>query len=913
MRQISFSTNTSPKSWQNQLQVAAYGECTNLDKYQETVTAPTTAVPQHDLRDQEQLAVEGGPKSGEAPNEKDLQTPPKKMLKIRPDGKLVSPKSRNLASKPIRGAKKRSTRSEVNKKQMIVILKYGRDEESRKLAAQKIEEIYSVVDHEQSNKMGTMKTRSTKIQPPKPTHPFFLGSLTKPSEPQGLATELDLKDSTGFEGGQLQRGVKSSLKKINAVNKPMVESSTWANVSGYDEKSFGTASLRASRFPGAIAPIWPPQDMVHVGRKIEPEVVITKVHQPSKLLGTPPKMKDATVHIPEREEFLRPYVDLVKSCREEKTKSQKISRYGRSEIRCPVRRIMTGLELQREVRSNVLCRLPTPGNPEKLDRKDETMLNCSKSGQNPAHKAVQYLYESIAGSLSAFDKFECETQDWVHKYAPKSAEQVLQQGREALLLRDWLKRLTVTSVETRNADVVKTKNPSTKIAPISRRKRHKKTEDLESFIISSDEELDQMDELADPGLDDLSLPAEDLTKRSVLRTGDLLGSSDRAGSSGRAINAVVISGPHGCGKTAAVYAVAKELNFEVFEITAGSRRSGKDLLDKVGDMTRNHLVNRTHEQDGLNVDEGDKSREDVLLISDALKQDLDSGRQGTMQSFFRPEPQSEKNLKQKVLSKTPCPKSEENPRKSSIQKQSMILLEEVDVLFEEDRQFWATTLELILQSKRPIIMTCTDESLLPLDDLPLHAILRFTPPPETLATDYLLLVACNEGHLISRQGVLALYRSKGYDMRASITELNFFCQMALGDTKGGLEWMLVRSCSQECQNEKGEALRVVSDGTYLEGMGWVTCKDQELGSKQCIDEQSDVLGEVLKGWSLDIGDCNELIPWKLFASQGQTKQDEALKVLEALDQAFDSLSVANTYPCYEGKHNNLVSTKPSPT
>ena len=857
--------------------------------------------------------MEGGPISGEAPEVKGLQTPPKKMLKVRPDGKLISPKSRDLTSKPIRGGKKRPTRSEVNKKQMIVILKYGTDEESRKLTAQKIEEICSAVDHEQSNKLGTMKTGPAKLEPPKPTHPFFLGSLAKTSEQQGPATELDIKDSTGCDGGQLQRGVKPSPKKIIAVNKPMAGSSTWANVSGYDEMPFGVASLRASRFPGAIAPIWPPQDMVHVGRKIEPEVNITKVHQTSKLLRTPPKMKDAAVHIPEHEECLRPYVDLVKSCREEKNKSQEFPRYGRSEIRYPVRRIMTGPELQREVRSNVLCRLPMPGNPEKLYRNDETMLSYSNSSQTPAHKAVQYVYESIAGSLSAFDKFDCETQDWVHKYAPKSAEQVLQQGREAMLLRDWLERLTVTSVETRNADAMKTKNQSTKIGPNSRRKRQKKTGDLEGFVISSDEEMDLMDELADPGLDDLSSPAESFTKRSVLRTGDLLRFSDRAGTSGRATNAVVMSGPHGCGKTAAVYAVAKELNFEVFEISAGSRRSGKDLLDKVGDMTRNHLVNRTHEQDELNVDEGDKSREDVLLISDALKQDLESGRQGTMQSFFRPNPQSEQNPKQKVHRKIPSPKSEETPRKSSIQKQSMILLEEVDILFEEDRQFWATTLELILQSKRPIIMTCTDESLLPLDDLPLHAILRFTPPPESLATDYLLLIACNEGHLVSRQAISALYRSKGYDVRASITELNFFCQMALGDTKGGLEWMLIRSCSQECQNEKGEALRVVSDGTYLEGMGWMTCKDQELGSKQWIDEQSDILGEVLEGWSLNIGDCNELIPWKFLASQGQTKKVEALKVLDALDQAFDSLSVANTYPCFEGQYNNLVSTNSSST
>ena len=54
---------------------------------------------------------------------------------------------------------------------------------------------------------------------------------------------------------------------------------------------------------------------------------------------------------------------------------------------------------------------------------------------------------------------------------------------------------------------------------------------------------------------------------------------------------MVLVGPTGVGKSAAVYACASELGFEVFELYPGmGRRSGKDLAGAVGQLTRNHMV-----------------------------------------------------------------------------------------------------------------------------------------------------------------------------------------------------------------------------------------------------------------------------------------------------------------------------------
>lgn len=109
-------------------------------------------------------------------------------------------------------------------------------------------------------------------------------------------------------------------------------------------------------------------------------------------------------------------------------------------------------------------------------------------------------------------------------------------------------------------------------------------------------------------------------------------------------NTLIISGAKGIGKTSAVYAVADDLGLRVLEINPSSKRSRKDVLDLFGEATQSHQLDRYKVAEMGEVDE----------------------------------------------------KAAAN---------SIILFEEVDILFEEDGGFLKAVTELGKTSKRPIIMT----------------------------------------------------------------------------------------------------------------------------------------------------------------------------------------------------------------
>lgn len=271
---------------------------------------------------------------------------------------------------------------------------------------------------------------------------------------------------------------------------------------------------------------------------------------------------------------------------------------------------------------------------------------------------------------------------WTSKYAPRSSAAVLQLGSEALLLRDWLQ-----SRQSRSRERLQFATKRNILG------QNKYADAYDDFIV---------DEESLPPTSDIGAPFDE-TSVPCPAGRELLFSS----------NVVILVGPSGSGKSALVNAVATELELEVFEVNSSDRRSGKDVVDMIGEAADSHIVNKQRTTSGA------KTR-------------------------------------------------------------SLLLFEEVDVLYREDKDFWPAVLSLITRSRRPIVLTCSDTALLP-HQLDIHDIFVELPLPDTqLVLDYLEVLARRESVSISRKDLLTLLDGRGGDLRACLLSLQF---QALKDFK----------------------------------------------------------------------------------------------------------------------------------
>lgn len=134
-------------------------------------------------------------------------------------------------------------------------------------------------------------------------------------------------------------------------------------------------------------------------------------------------------------------------------------------------------------------------------------------------------------------------------------------------------------------------------------------------------------------------------------------------------NTAILLGPSGSGKTSTVYLLANELGYNVIELNASSKRTGKIAFSKLQEATQSHGV-QSKENNSAIVNESANKKKKM------------------------------KNKKEKGV----------DEEKNISKKLSLILIEDIDIVFDEDDGLISTLSQMVQTSKRPIIFTCCDEN-----------------------------------------------------------------------------------------------------------------------------------------------------------------------------------------------------------
>uniref|UniRef100_A0A8C9QSE4 ATPase family AAA domain containing 5 n=1 Tax=Spermophilus dauricus TaxID=99837 RepID=A0A8C9QSE4_SPEDA len=340
---------------------------------------------------------------------------------------------------------------------------------------------------------------------------------------------------------------------------------------------------------------------------------------------------------------------------------------------------------------------------------------------------------------------------------------------------------------------------------------------------------------------DKEFPAEISSISDLSDSKDFKGSSDDEEES-RLCNTVLITGPTGVGKTAAVYACAQELGFKIFEVNASSQRSGRQILSQLKEATQSHQVDKqgVNSQkpcffNSYNIGKSPKKlNSPKKVVTSPRKLPPSSPKSNgqkrgippkTLANYFKVSSKSKNNeeiellesnkgiknsLEQKQITQTKSasvPNSnvkefgaEESNRKNAT---SLILFEEVDVIFDEDAGFLNAIKTFMTTTKRPVILTTSDPTFSLLFDGCFEEINFSTPSLLNVAT-YLQMICLTENFRTDVKDFVTLLTANGCDIRKSILYLQFWIRSGGG--------FLEERPLSHCRNSRNEQLACSEDG-----------------------------------------------------------------------------------------------------